>query len=139
NASVYKTNTENQIMPVVVSPASGYSRRFVNAGEVENRGVEISLTASPIVTEDFTWNTTFNWSTNKSEIVSLYEGVDNLQLYATGSHNVTLNARVGEPYGVWYGSNFEYLNGERLVDQETGYYQKTASSDQIIGKMLPDW
>jgi TonB-linked SusC/RagA family outer membrane protein len=139
NVSVYQTNTENQIMPVVISPTTGYTRRFVNAGEVKNRGVEIQLTASPIVTENFRWKTTVNWATNSSEIVSLYEGVENLQLYATGSHKVTLNARVGQPYGVWYGSDFEYFNGQKMVNQSTGVYEKTATSDQIIGKMLPDW
>ena len=139
NFSVYQTNTKNQIMPVVISPATGYSRRFVNAGEVENRGIEIQLTGSIIEQEQFRWTTIINWATNQSEIVSLYEGVDNLQLYDTGSQNVTLNARVGEPYGVWYGSDFEYLDGQRIVNQTTGVYEKTASSDHIIGTMLPDW
>lgn len=139
NISAYKTNTENQIMPVVISPTTGYSQRYVNAGEVENKGLELLLTGSPIRNENFQWNATLNWSTNQSKIVSLYEGVENLQLYATGSHNVTINARVGEPYGIFYGSDFEYLNGERVVDQETGYYNRTSTSDQIIGQMLPDW
>ncbi|MCK0114956.1 SusC/RagA family TonB-linked outer membrane protein [Gelidibacter sp. F63206] len=139
NLSVYKTNTENQIMPVAITPASGYSRRYVNAGEVENKGIELLLSGSPIKTNDFQWKATLNWATNKSKIVSLYEGVDNLQLYATGSHNVTINARIGEPYGIFYGSNFEYLNGEKVVNQTTGYYEKTPTSDQKIGKMLPDW
>ena len=139
NFTVYQTNTENQIMPVIISPATGYSRRFVNAGEVENKGVEVQLTGSLVENERFRWTTILNWATNKSEIVSLYEGVENLQLYDTGSHNVTLNARVGEPYGVWYGSDFQYLNGQRVVNQTSGVYEKTASSDQIIGKMLPDW
>lgn len=139
NLSVYKTNTENQIMPVAITPASGYSRRYVNAGEVENKGIELLLSGSPVKTNDFQWKATLNWATNKSKIVSLYEGVDNLQLYATGSHNVTINARIGEPYGIFYGSNFEYLNGKKIVNQTTGYYEKTPTSDQKIGKMLPDW
>ena len=139
NMSVYKTNTKNQILPVAISPASGYTRRYVNAGEVENKGIEVSLTGAPIKTEEFQWDISFNWASNKSKIVSLYEGIQNLQLYSTGTHNVTINARVGEPYGIFYGSDFEYLNGQRVVDQATGFYKKTATSDQIIGKMLPDW
>src|SRR5690606_26811493 len=139
NLSLYKTNTENQIMPVAITPATGYSRRYVNAGEVENKGIELLLSGSPVKTNDFQWKATLNWATNKSKIVSLYEGVDNLQLYATGSHNVTINARIGEPYGIFYGSNFEYLNGKKIVNQTTGYYEKTPTSDQKIGKMLPDW
>lgn len=139
NVSVYKTNTENQIMPVVISPAAGYSRMFVNAGEVENKGIEVLLTGTPISINDFKWNVTLNWATNKSKIVSLYEGVENLQLFSGGDYNTTLNARVGQPYGMWYGSDFEYVNGQRVVNQTTGAYMKTASSDHIIGKMLPDW
>jgi len=139
NLSAYKTNTKDQIMPVVISPATGYTNRYVNAGEVQNKGLEISLTGSPVATSNFSWNATVNWSKNRSKIVSLYEGVSNLQLYATGTQNVTLNARVGQPYGVWYGSNFIYLNGERVINQKTGAYEKTSTSDQIIGNMLPDW
>lgn len=139
NLSAYKTNTENQIMPVTITSATGYTRRYVNAGEVQNKGVEILLAGTPIKTEDFSWKTTFNWATNKSKIVSLYEGVDNLQLYSTITQDVTINAMLGQSYGVFYGSDFVYLNGEKVVNQTTGFYEKTATSNHNIGKMLPDW
>lgn len=137
--SAYKTNTKDQIMPIVISSATGYSRKYVNSGEVENKGVELSLSGTPVKTDDFQWDMTLNWSANSSKILSLAEGVDNLQLYATGSHNVTINAEVGGPYGVFYGSDFIYKEGKKVVDQNTGFYQKTSTSDQVIGRMLPNW
>ncbi len=137
--SAYKTNTKDQIMPIIITAATGYTRRYVNSGEVMNEGVELALTGAPIKTEDFQWDLTLNWSTNKSKIISLAEGVDNLELYATGSHNVTINAEVGGPYGVFYGSDFVYLDGKKVVNQNTGYYEKTSTSDHVIGRMLPKW
>src|SRR5690606_31645375 len=77
DAAVYKTNSVDQIIDVAISTATGYARKFVNSGEIENKGIELSLTGSPIRTEDFEWNIRANWSKNKSEVLSLYQGVDN--------------------------------------------------------------
>ena len=49
----YKTNTVDQIMDVAVSSATGYTRKWVNAGEIQNQGVELILSGSPVVTKDF--------------------------------------------------------------------------------------
>src|SRR5690606_29724839 len=86
--SVYQTNTVDQILPVPVTSATGYARRFVNSGEVRNRGIEVSLTGSPIKTEDFSWDIGVNWSLNRNEVLSLYDDIDNIILYSYQS-NVT--------------------------------------------------
>src|SRR5206468_10732679 len=56
NATVYQKNTTNQILPVSISAATGYSSAVVNSGEVRNRGVELALTTTPIERPDFRWN-----------------------------------------------------------------------------------
>ncbi len=134
----YKTNTVDQIMPVAVSTATGYSTKFFNAGEMENKGVELQLYGTPVKNDDFRWDVTLNWSRNVNTVISLAEGVDNLQL-ARLQGGVTINARVGEPYGTIQGTDFIYdANGNKVVG-DNGYYLKTPTSDVIIGNVNPDF
>ncbi|HLN52554.1 MAG TPA: SusC/RagA family TonB-linked outer membrane protein [Lentimicrobium sp.] len=138
--SVYKDNTINQIVPVSVSFVTGYSTKFVNAGEIENRGVELSLSGAPVATENLRWDITLNWSMNRNEVLSLAEGIENLTINTSPLQGgVSVNARVGEPYGVIQGNTYEYHeNGQKIV-RPNGYYLRTSTSDNVIGDINPDW
>ena len=136
--ALYKTNTVDQIIPVAISYATGYSTKYVNAGEVENKGIELMLTGTPYVNEVFKWDITLNWSTNKNEVLSLEEGVENLQI-ASLQGGVTINARVGEPYGTIQGTDFIFDDAGNKVVGEDGYYLRTNTSDIILGNINPDW
>ena len=136
--SVYKTNSKNQIIPVEVSSITGYTSKYVNAGEIENKGIELMLTGNPVTNENFNWDISLNWSKNVNKVLSLFEGVDNLQL---GSFRgaVTLNATVGQPYGTLMGADFVYVDGQPVINQTTGEYVKTTSVNNVIGDVNPDW
>ncbi len=141
--AVYKTNTIDQILPVSVSTSTGYSYKYVNSGEIENKGIELSLFGTPYKTDNFRWDVTVNWSKNVNKVLSLYEGVDNLQL---GSYQggITINATVGQPYGTIQGTDFVYaVDGDRTSDKvisnTTGRYLRTGTSDNVIGNINPDW
>jgi TonB-linked SusC/RagA family outer membrane protein len=133
----YKTNTVDQIVPVNQTAASGYTQRFVNAGEIENKGIEITAFVTPIQTSNFTWNMNFNFARNRNEVISLFEDVQNLTI-ASFQGGVSLNAAIGQPYGVIRGSDFVYTNGQRTVG-ENGYYLRSKRSDEFIGNPNPDW
>ncbi|MBB6273207.1 TonB-linked SusC/RagA family outer membrane protein [Pedobacter cryoconitis] len=141
----YKTNTVDQITPVQVTSATGFLRKYVNAGEVQNKGVEVSAFFIPVKTKDFSWTLNVNWSMNRSKVVSLFEGVSNIPLNyasstgATGlSGAVTYNAAVGEPYGIIRGTNYIYKNGQPVVNAN-GYYAATGSASEIIGDPNAKW
>ncbi|MDX8340834.1 SusC/RagA family TonB-linked outer membrane protein [Draconibacterium sp. IB214405] len=134
--SVYKSNSYDQIMPVLVSRSSGYTSRYVNSGEIQNKGIELSLDVTPVRTSDFSWDITLNWFKNKNEVISLYEGVSNLLL--TSAWDVTINNTVGQPAGVIRGTDFVYTNGQPTVN-ENGYYMISDAEDEIIGNVNPDW
>lgn len=137
--SVYQDNTVDQIMPVSVSRATGYNFKFVNAGEIENRGIEVQLGVAPIMNDNFRWDITFNWASNRNEVVSLAPGIENLQLDNNLQGGVSVNARVGEPYGTIQGSDYVYdANGNRIVDED-GYYLISPTSDIVLGNVNPDW
>jgi len=136
--ALYKTNSVNQILDVAVSTATGYSFKFVNSGEIENKGVEVSLFGSPLRTEAFEWKIRANWSKNESKVLSLFEGVDNFEV-SSSQTGISFNATVGRPYGTLRGTNFVYHeNGQPIVDQENGAYRKSALNEEI-GDTNPDW
>ena len=132
----YQQNTINQIIPLRVSTASGYSARYVNSGEVRNRGIEASIFVVPVKSQNFNWRLSANWTRNRNEVLSLFNGVDNIVL-ATYQGGISSNATVGEAFGSLRGSNFVYLNGQRVV-AASGAYAMT-NSNSVIGNPNPNW
>jgi TonB-linked SusC/RagA family outer membrane protein len=138
DVTYYKTNSVDQIVAAAVSSASTVTNAYVNGGDIENRGLELQLTATPIKTNDFSWDITVNWSNNKSKVVALPSGVDNLQL-GSFQGGVTVNATPGEAYGTLKGTDYVYTNGQPTIDQATGKYMITVSATNNIGNITPDW
>ncbi len=136
--ALYKTNTIDQVVPLSVSYVTGYASKFVNIGEVENKGIELMLRGTVVKKKDLSWNITLNWAKNTNKVISLGDDIDNLQLAALQG-GVTINAREGEPYGVIQGTDFVYAPDGQKVIGSNGYYEKTPTSDQIIGNTQPDW
>ncbi len=141
--ALYNTKTTNQILPLAVSKATGFTYKDINAGEIQNKGIELTLTGIPLQTKNFKWNVTLNWATNKNQVVSLLPGVDNMQL-GSFQGGVTINAQVGQPYGVIEGTDYTYYYDKdgtphKIIDAATGLPVPTSTSDKVLGKMTPDW
>jgi outer membrane receptor protein involved in Fe transport len=95
----YNQSTTNQILPVEISAATGFASRLINAGEIQNQGLELMVNATVIKAGDFNWDMGINLSRNRSEVISLAPGIDSHTLL---SGDGTIEARVGEPYGnIW--------------------------------------
>jgi hypothetical protein len=122
-----------------VSTATGYASKYVNAGTVRNRGVELSMFATPVKTKDFSWTINVNWSKNNSKVLSLYDSSKNLQI-ASFQGGVTVNATVDQPYGTIQGKTWTYepTTGQKLVGSN-GYYVQTSTTNNVIGNVNPDW
>jgi TonB-linked SusC/RagA family outer membrane protein len=133
--SFYKNNSFDQIIPLETSRASGYSAIYINAGEIQNMGYELSLNAVPVQVKDFTWTLTLNWFKNKNKVVKLLDDIDNILLFS--AWDVSINATEGEPYGAIKGTNFVYLDGKKVVNED-GFYLKS-EDEQVIGNINPDW
>ena len=91
---VYRRLTTELLLQAPVSATSGFSTSWQNVGNVENKGVELSLTTRNIVRQNFTWRTNFNVSYNKNEVLKL--GFDNTPI-PTGFSNLTHVIQVGAP------------------------------------------
>jgi TonB-linked SusC/RagA family outer membrane protein len=135
--SLYKKNTIDQLVTAQVSSGTGFNYKYVNAGEMENKGIELTLNAVPVRTDNFEWNVNVNWSKNKNEVLSLNDGAENLLIYSAWT--TAVNAKVGEAYGAITGTNYEISDsGDRIVGED-GKYLSTSSTTEVIGNIQADW
>ena len=109
----YVRNTKDDIVDAGVSSASGYGAVKINAGKVHNHGIELLLTAVPVKTRNFTWNSSFNFSYNKSEVKHITEGIKEFQIQEARTNHqggmafATIMHEVGEPYGIIKGTPYK--------------------------------
>lgn len=137
DVTYYHSRLTDQITPITPSTATGFSSFYVNGGAVQNQGVELVLNATPVRLRDFSWNVAINWSRNSNKVISLYGGQSSYTI-ASFQNSVQLVAEVGKPYGILRGSDYQYLNGRRLIDAD-GYPVKSPNSKSDIGNINPDW
>jgi len=136
NATLYQKNTTNQILPVSISGATGYTSAVVNSGEVRNRGFEIGLATTPIDRGDFRWNVSVNWSKNTNKVLSLYGGVTRI---VVGSYwNVNVTADSGQAYGNLVGYRWQRDAAGHIVVGSNGLPIQDATQ-QVLGNYNPDW
>lgn len=96
----YKTNTRNQILRVGAVTESGASSQLINAGNIQNQGVEIQLEATPIRTADFRWTVGSNFSLNRGKIIELHPNVKEWQLMGQYDGGPEIWAYEGGKFGV---------------------------------------
>src|SRR2546425_5808850 len=136
NATVYQKSTTNQILPVSISAATGYTQKVVNSGEVRNRGIELALTTTPIDRGDFRWNVVANWSKNSNRVLSLFNGVS--QIIVGSFWNVNVTADVGQPYGNLTGYKWQRDAQGHIVVGDDGLPIRDASQ-VALGNYNPHW
>ena len=138
DVTYYKASAQNQILPVDISSATGFSSMVINAGEITNEGVEAMLNVSPIdIKNGLRWDITFNFARNKSKVVSLAEGIETHEL--SRDRWGTIEARPGNDFGNivgWYWKRNE--DGEKLLDGN-GRYQRDGNEVKVLGNIQPDW
>ncbi len=137
----YKSNATNQLIPLPLDPLSGYSAKMVNAGDVQNTGVELSVSGKILHNPDgLNWDASINYSTNKNTIESLAADVTQYKL--GGFDNLAVLAYEGGGYGEIWGTRFT-----RVEDKTSPFFGKiivdggglpTASSNKFkLGNQQP--
>ncbi|WP_300724564.1 SusC/RagA family TonB-linked outer membrane protein [uncultured Bacteroides sp.] len=135
----YTQISKNQIMGMASSWTSGYTYRLINAGEIENKGIEIALNTRPIQTKDFSWDLNFNFSKNSNKVKKLVDDVDMFELEKAPWLDVQVAAKVGENFGSIVGPDFKRNeNGDILIDPQTGLPQYD-KSNHVLGNASWDW
>lgn len=142
DVTYYKTNTENQILSLPVAITSGFTSRVINAGEIENQGLEVMFTATPVkLSNGFSWNTSVNYTRNRGKVISLTDGLDE---YAISSNYLQVIAKVGERMGDVYGTGFELVEDPdsefygQVIHDENGFANRD-SELRNLGNYNPDF
>ena len=136
DATVYKTNSKDQIIPVTVSAASGAYSNLINVGEIENKGLELDLKGTILRNEDFIWDMGVNYSGFKSKVISLADGVD--QLSIGGFSTAEIIAKVGEPYPLISTTDYQRDDQGRVIVGANGDPLQD-SKNQVQGQTSPDY
>lgn len=131
----YTQSTTNQILPVEISAATGFTTRLINAGEIQNKGMELMINANLVKAGDFTWDMGINGSRNRSKVVSLAPGINSHTLL---SGSGTIEARVGEAYGNIVGFAKKRNDEGRILVSELGKWQRSDEMT-VLGNIQPDF
>ncbi len=119
DVTYYDIRSKDQIINIPIDLVSGYTSRILNAGEIQSKGVEIVLNATPIkLNNGLTWNVNLNWSRDRTEILELAEGIETFQI---SGRYVQVLAKVGGRMGDMYGQIFERVPDGPFAGQIISY------------------
>lgn len=149
DATYYKENTKNQIMSISVPYISGVDEQKINAGNIQNQGVEIALNTIPFRNKDWEWSLDFTWTKNVNKIIELHPNVANyiaLSGQVNGyDYRVGSVAKVGSSYGVLMSDilpKIDKASGKKVLvwnDYERSAYYDRSREVQEVGDMTPDF
>jgi TonB-linked SusC/RagA family outer membrane protein len=139
DAVYYNRVSTDQIFAVQIPASTGYISKVMNAGKITNKGVELALHGTPVVTSGgFKWDVRLNYSHNNSEVVELFPGVESIDVGVNFTSFGTVH-KVGYPYGVIQGTVHRRDDeGNMLINGTTGYAMDDPELG-IIGDPNPDF
>ncbi len=151
--SWYKLNSRDQILPVSVSPTTGFTQFIINAGEIENKGVELVLNGNPVRSDNFRWDVTVNFSSNKSRVLSLTQDLKEIVVgthYGYAGSTASLKYVPGYAVGNIYGTAYRRYYGSKpddgvsvrddlpIVIGANGFPVRDANQ-RLLGNSQPKW
>lgn len=138
SATAFYNKTTDAILPVNVSPSSGFANIVANAASLENKGLEFMLEPTWVKTSGgFTWSTSFIWSNYRNKVLSL-SGAESVFLTGGGFSDGSSRAVEGQPIGVLWGTRYDQRDDGSYVLDENGF-PKLAASEGVIGNPNPQY
>ncbi len=139
DVTYYNQNSRDQIIRLASSSTSGYANRLINAGEIQNRGVEIALNGRALQLKDFAWDLGVNFSKNNNKVKKLVDGMDYFELEKATWCGVSVGAEVGQNYGSIVGKDFKRnADGQVIINSETGM-PIVDDKTHVLGNASWDW
>ncbi len=133
----YVDNNTNQILGLDVAPASGFTTAQINAGNIQRKGWELSLSGTPISKENFKWTATLNFAKAESIVKELAEGLQTY-LYGTQRNDFRIENQVGKPWGQMVGRMYKLdAQGRTVYTSSAGTVDYTINNN--LGSVMPDF
>ncbi|RYD95613.1 MAG: TonB-dependent receptor [Sphingobacteriales bacterium] len=136
DVTLYKTNTINQFFEISVPPGTGYSSRFINGGDIENKGIEVVAGYNLPAKKDFKWSSTVNFAANRNVIKKLATNVDQFTI-TQDLNNYGSILKVGGSYGDMFGQVLDYDDQGRLLVNDDGTPKVKEGGLQYVGNPNP--
>jgi len=135
--TLYVSNSKNQLFPVALTTASGWSSEYINAGNVQNKGVEVTFNITPVKTADFSWSLDLNYARNVNNLVKLSDRLTTLPL--TNDFMNFVRAEEGKPLSQIYSRGFQRDDQGRVKVDTTGLPLVTSGTTVRLGTARPKW
>jgi TonB-linked SusC/RagA family outer membrane protein len=141
DVAFYDRISDGQIFMVRIPGSSGFSRRFINFGEVQNKGIELMANFMPVKNRNFQWGINLTYTKNNSEVLSLPE--DAGEIIINRAYDVEMVAKVGEPLGILRAPDYLRVdqddpNSPIIVNASNGIPEATTEKTDI-GDINPDY
>ena len=138
DVTYYNQNSKNQIIGLASSPTSGYDYRLVNAGEIQNQGIEIALNGRAVQYKDFAWDLGVNFSKNSNKVKKLIDGMDYFEIEKATWCNVSVGAEVGQNFGSIIGPDFKRTADGQMIIGNDGM-PVVDEGTKTLGNASWDW
>ncbi len=137
DATYYRSNSFDQILAIPTSVTSGITNYTSNAGEIQNKGIELLVSGTPLRINDFRWDVIVNWSRNRSEVLSIHPAVSEITFQ---DDRIVNRLVVGGSAGDLYGRVFQRDDQGRLIIGTNGLPTLSPAAPLVkVGNALPDW
>ncbi|WP_299089198.1 SusC/RagA family TonB-linked outer membrane protein [uncultured Bacteroides sp.] len=135
----YDQTSKDQIISLASSSSTGYNYRLINAGEIQNRGIEAALNGRILQIKDFAWDAGVNFSKNVNKVNSLVDGMNYFELEKATWCGVSVGAEVGKNYGSIVGKDFKRNeSGQMIINSSTGL-PEVDENTKTLGNASWDW
>jgi hypothetical protein len=153
NFTWYKSTSKDLIMAIATDPGTGFSSITLNAGSIQNKGVELTLRGKPVATKDFNWNVIVNFSANRNKVMSIYSGLTELiggSSFGYAGSGPTFKYVPGQSVGDIYGTSWKRYYGKATPDSlhidpslpmvigANGFPVRDAEQ-KVVGNSMPKW
>lgn len=136
--TAYKTNTKDQLFTVALPVGSGASQFYTNGGDVENKGIEVLLSASPVQTTDFNWDINLNYALNRNMVNRISDERPRLNLTPSGFFSNFI-IEEGQPFGNIYSRGWLRDDQGRVLIGANGMPRVTSGITELVANFSPDW
>lgn len=135
DVAYYKSTNQDQILPVTVNSATGYTSSLINAGKLTNTGYEVSMSVTPVAAKNITWNLTANLGYTKTIVNKITDNQQNAIYQTSTFFTNTLNIREGKEWGYVLGRTYNRDAGGNVIINASGF--PTFTTAQEIGYARP--
>lgn len=148
NATAYYSKSTGVILVVPIAYSTGFASQLLNAATITNKGLEITLSTSPVKTDKFQWDLSFNFARNVNKVVSLATGIPKVLI--AGFQNGEVDAIAGKAFGQIFGSVYQrsdpndmssplLINDDKINDFAHYAMPIVSTQNEAIGDINPDW